>query len=734
MRTTSIEGKSDAEKIEYSYAEYIQNISNQKNSESYEEDKAYWLNKIDSLSSYPQIPMKMKLADCRDYNIVRKSAIIDSVLWGNFKETARRHKVSPSALLCTLYGRIMAKWGNQSEVLLNLTVFQRQQKNTEKIIGDFTKLLPLNLVFAKEDIWKSAERVQEQIMKELDHLSFDGTEIMRELAKRRGVFGKALLPVVFTCVLFDCPENYFERLGSIKYAVSQTPQVFLDNQITEMGGRLHISWDVVDELFEACIIDEIFLEFVEDIKRISENNKANSTNDFVTKVWGNILTKEIITKSVVPDLLKNIDLKQIKILDYAQELCPPDVKGQVYVSESEIMNDRNKTYYKILEHPLYGRMADTGIIGVLTHDGYMEFVVPNCETSVETPDKKEDTHEEEIEKPIVKEIMKIWKEVFEIEDISIQDDFYTLGGDSIILMRLVDEMCKTLGCDVTVDDILQSENIYEKGLKYGWEEVEYLWKGKLESPLVLDYIINNIKNWDKLIQKEQQATLLLFEQGEDIYADALYKETKILQYLNHSLSKKVLGYLYENANATILEIGAGTGATSDKVLSDIRENKFEEHIVYFYTDISRFFLQRAKERYKECDGKIEMHYQTLDIDEAFSSQLPSNFQADIVIAVGVLNNSVNTDKCIYEINSVMKPGGILLIIETVEDVPDILITQSFMMTEPKDQRKATNTMFLNRKQWLEILEENGFCNSEEFPGYGEYLEVLGQKLFYCTKE
>lgn len=81
----------------------------------------------------------------------------------------------------------------------------------------------------------------------------------------------------------------------------------------------------------------------------------------------------------------------------------------------------------------------------------------------------------------------------------------------------------------------------------------------------------------------------------------------------------------------------------------------------------------------------------------------------------------------------MKPGGILLIIETVEDVPDILITQSFMMTEPKDQRKATNTMFLNRKQWLEILEENGFCNSEEFPGYGEYLEVLGQKLFIVQR-
>lgn len=173
-----------------------------------------------------------------------------------------------------------------------------------------------------------------------------------------------------------------------------------------------------------------------------------------------------------------------------------------------------------------------------------------------------------------------------------------------------------------------------------------------------------------------------------------------------------MGYLHENANATILEIGAGTGATSNKVLSDIRENKFEEHIVYFYTDISRFFLQRAKERYKECDGKIEMHHQTLDIDEAFSSQLPSNFQADIVIAVGVLNNSVNTDKCIYEINSVMKPGGILLVIETVEDVPDILITQSFMMTAPKDammKRQKKFSIYVRKIPTLVIGSYNDQC-------------------------
>lgn len=43
------------------------------------------------------------------------------------------------------------------------------------------------------------------------------------------------MPVVFTCVLFDSDENWFEQIGKLRYAVTQTPQVFLDNQILEAG-------------------------------------------------------------------------------------------------------------------------------------------------------------------------------------------------------------------------------------------------------------------------------------------------------------------------------------------------------------------------------------------------------------------------------------------------------------------------------------------------------------------
>ena len=75
--------------------------------------------------------------------------------------------------------------------------------------------------------------------------------------------------------------------------------------------------------------------------------------------------------------------------------------------------------------------------------------------------------ESQEESPLQKKIIQIWKDVFELEEISGQDDFYTLGGDSIILMRLVDEMNVTLGCNISVDDILQSENILELSTKIG---------------------------------------------------------------------------------------------------------------------------------------------------------------------------------------------------------------------------------------------------------------------------
>ena len=70
------------------------------------------------------------------------------------------------------------------------------------------------------------------------------------------------MPVVFTSALgrgdrglADCRCRSANRSG----AISQTPQVWLDNQVMERdGGAVRCNWDAVEELFADGVLDAMF--------------------------------------------------------------------------------------------------------------------------------------------------------------------------------------------------------------------------------------------------------------------------------------------------------------------------------------------------------------------------------------------------------------------------------------------------------------------------------------------
>lgn len=358
--------------------------------------------------------------------------------------------------------------------MINLTVFERKNFNeeVENIIGDFTKLLPLEMIIKTNNFWKLATQVQSQIIKDLDHLSFDGTEVIREVSKKRGLFGKAVLPVVFTCILFDKTDNFFEGLGKVRYVISQTPQVFLDNQIIEMDEKLYISWDIVRELFDDKLISEIFSEFVNNIKNIGKYEDIRICSDFVNEKWDryHMLKNNPIRgkfSQSIQEVINKYSNEEYKIfvLNYRKELCPPEVIGDVYISLNNfnnISNELRSNDMEFINHPSLGNIIDIKARGILKNENIIEILeefVPtnkllNKEEIILVPNDREQSDEE-------KEIVNIYKKIFGIEQINNSDDFYSLGGDSIILMKLVDEINKRLKSNINVDDILKSENIHE---------------------------------------------------------------------------------------------------------------------------------------------------------------------------------------------------------------------------------------------------------------------------------
>ncbi|WP_324825835.1 non-ribosomal peptide synthetase [Sinanaerobacter sp. ZZT-01] len=274
--------------LPYTYRNYLADIGKNIGTQEYSDAKEYWMNRIPDFAEFPRLPMVQKVSDCREYRIKRVKEYIPAAIWKKTKEAAKAHRVSPSALLCAIYAMVLSKWSNQTDLMINMTVFQRVpvHPDVSHIIGDFTKLVPLNLKADTKNLWEAAKKTQNQILTDLEHIAFDGTEIVRELSKRSGALGKALLPVVFTCILFDSPEDWFEQLGKLRYAISQTPQVFLDNQIIEMRGALHISWDYVEELFDEDILHSIFSDFVTAIRHAYETDMLKyDVNESIEAAW-----------------------------------------------------------------------------------------------------------------------------------------------------------------------------------------------------------------------------------------------------------------------------------------------------------------------------------------------------------------------------------------------------------------------------------------------------------------
>ncbi|MEG9036633.1 hypothetical protein VCR81_19470, partial [Acinetobacter baumannii] len=93
-----------------------------------------------------------------------------------------------------------------------------------------------------------------------DHRFYSGVDVIRNIASKREMTSKAIMPIVFTSMLFDKSEftDTLTKLGKIKYGISQTPQVFLDFQVTERDGQLIMTWDYAKDLFDEDMISAMF--------------------------------------------------------------------------------------------------------------------------------------------------------------------------------------------------------------------------------------------------------------------------------------------------------------------------------------------------------------------------------------------------------------------------------------------------------------------------------------------
>lgn len=251
----------------YSFKQYC--LEQKEYRETHPENAAYsyWRKRVTELPPAPDLPYKKKLSELCGHRFDRISQKFSREETSALYKLVKDNRVTPAALICTMYMKTLMQYSKNKEFSLNLTLFNRLPLSEEiyNLIGDFTNIGAI-AYRQQKDFWQEVNFVQKQLWELVRYHSFDGTQILKMIDPMNR--GKAILPVVFTGVLQgDRKTKGFLPNGvSEGYAISQTPQVVLDYQATDFNGELLVNWDYVIDAFDVEMIHSMFSENIKDLR------------------------------------------------------------------------------------------------------------------------------------------------------------------------------------------------------------------------------------------------------------------------------------------------------------------------------------------------------------------------------------------------------------------------------------------------------------------------------------
>jgi len=216
---------------------------------------------------------------------------------------------------------------------------------------------------------------------------------------------------------------------------------------------------------------------------------------------------------------------------------------------------------------------------------------------------------------------------------------------------------------------------------------------------------------------------------ETIHSAEIYagKETaQVYQKLfpdNHAqlaaVTAEIIGQQTQGLN--VLEVGAGLGSTTQHVLPML----INAGCHYLFTDISTFFLDRARNLFGPDSENLGYQLYNLDIRPEFQGLKHHSF--DLIIASSMLHDVQDIRLALGHLISLLNPGGRLLLLEETRFFRSfdlhMGLQQGFDGYTDEGLRK--NHCLLSRDEWSGVLIDCGFSDVSVVAPVGSVAEYLG---------
>lgn len=246
-----------------------------------------------------------------------------------------------------------------------------------------------------------------------------------------------------------------------------------------------------------------------------------------------------------------------------------------------------------------------------------------------------------------------------------------------------------------------------------------------------------LKALPDILTGRRSATDIMFPNASMRMVEGVYKQNLIADRFNEVVAEQAVKHVQQVIDSgrrqglRILEIGAGTGGTTEMLLS--RLSPYGAHIQeYAYTDISKSFLSYAKTKYKEKYPYLAYHI--LNIEEPIADQNLAAGQYDLVVATNVLHATRNIRQTLRNAKALLKRKGVLLMNEITENSLFNHVTfgllKGWWLYEDEEVR-LPGCPVLSPEMWNVVLEQEGF-ESVAYPAADA--GFLGQQVIAAVSD
>nr|QPC57090.1 polyketide synthase-nonribosomal peptide synthetase [Tolypocladium sp. 49Y] len=198
---------------------------------------------------------------------------------------------------------------------------------------------------------------------------------------------------------------------------------------------------------------------------------------------------------------------------------------------------------------------------------------------------------------------------------------------------------------------------------------------------------------------------------EDDMLSRFYVEAYGLDGMNDHVARALGQITHRHPQANILEIGAGVGGTTRKVLRAVG-NSFNH---YTFTDISSGFFEKGAEKFS--DYRRKMTFKVCDIEKDPIDQGFIEGAYDVIVAANVLHATRCLADTMRHVRRLLKPGGYLVMMEITGD----LLRLGFIMgplpgwwlgPQLSDEGRQY-TPGISPVQWDDLLQRTGFSGVDQ---------------------